>query len=43
MKINSEWLCNPEQETTVTFPTGEEREGYNQILKLALRDGRVQP
>lgn len=41
MKMNSERSHNPGQEATVIFTTGEEREDYHQILKLALRDERV--
>lgn len=42
MKINSECLRNPEQEARLTFTAGKEREGYYKILKLDLRDGRMQ-
>jgi hypothetical protein len=41
MKMNIERSHNPGQEATVIFTTGEEREDYHQILKLALRDERV--
>ena len=39
-KMTSECSHNPEQEAPVIFTTGEEKEGYYQILKLTLRDKR---